>query len=213
MNPETNPTASSAPAVAEAETKDAPVPVWLIVLASLLFYWGAIYFDQYSGWFDPNVYAPYRDYNQVAEMRPPKGGSEELIRKGKIQFAVCATCHMETGLGNPANGCPPLAGSEWVKAPGVGRIVRIVSKGLTGPIQVKGQAWGTGVMLPIGDQLPGDERQKCEQIAAIISYVRDTFGDHASPVTPEQVQAIREEIKGRTASFEVKDLLLVPEDK
>ena len=213
MNPELNPTVSAAPAADDAEAKNAPVPIWFIVLASLLVYWGAIYFDQNSGWFDPHVYTPYRDYNQVAEMRPPSSGPEELLRKGKSAFAVCAVCHMDNGMGNPGNGCPPLAGSEWVKAPGAGRIVRIVSKGLMGPIQVKGQNWGTGVMLPIGDQLPGDERQKCEQIAAIVSYVRDTFGDHASPVTPEQVRAIREEIKGRTTSFEVKDLLQVPEDK
>ena len=38
----------------------AAVPVWLIVVLFLLLYWGAVYFDQHGGWFDPQVRAPYR---------------------------------------------------------------------------------------------------------------------------------------------------------
>ncbi len=34
------------------------MPVWVIVLLFLLFYWGMVYFDQHSGWFSPEVYTP-----------------------------------------------------------------------------------------------------------------------------------------------------------
>jgi len=120
-------------------------------------------------------------------------------------------CHMDTGIGNPANGCPPLDGSEWVSAPGPGRIIRIVSKGLTGPIEVKGTIYNTGTMLAIGDALPGDEKQKSESIAAIISYIRKTFGKSASPVSPEQVLKVRAEIKDHSGYFSPEDLKAAPE--
>ena len=118
---------------------------------------------------------------------------------------------MENGVGNPANGCPPLVGSEWVKNPGPGRIVRIISKGLMGPIEVAGKPYGTGTMLPVGDGLPGSEAEKSQAIAAIASYVRKTFGGITVAVKPEQVQAIRAQIKDRNSSWTAAELLTVPE--
>ena len=192
----------------------AAVPVWLIILLFVMVYWGMVYFDLHGAWFNPEVYAPYRSRPELEAMQPRQDDNAELFLKGKQMFSLtCAVCHMETGVGNPANGCPPLVGSEWVTAPGPGRITRIVSKGLIGPLEVKGQSYGTGTMLPIGDQLPGDEKEKAESIAAIISYVRKAFGNVPVAVKPEQVQAIREEIKGHSAPFTATELKAVPEDK
>jgi hypothetical protein len=112
---------------------------------------------------------------------------------------------METGVGNPANGCPPLIASEWVAAAGPNRLIRLVSKGGTGPIEVGGKPYN-GTMLPIGDQLPGDEAQKCESIAAILSYVRKNFGNISKPVTAEEVARVRESIKGHSASYSSAEL-------
>src|SRR5258706_10798708 len=93
----------------------AAVPVWLIILMFVSLYWGMVYFDLHGAWFNPQVYAPYRSDKELATMQPAMGGDEDLLRKGKQMFSLaCAVCHMETGVGNPANGCPPLAGSEWV---------------------------------------------------------------------------------------------------
>jgi mono/diheme cytochrome c family protein len=118
---------------------------------------------------------------------------------------------MENGIGNPANGCPPLVGSEWVKNPGPGRIVRIISNGLVGPIEVAGKPYGTGTMLAVGNGLPGDEKEKARAIAAIASYVRKTFGSIETPLKAEQVQAVRAQIKDRTASFTAAELLGIAE--
>ncbi|HTL54568.1 MAG TPA: c-type cytochrome [Candidatus Limnocylindrales bacterium] len=189
-----------------------PVPVWLILLLFLLLYWAMVYFDQRSGWFDQNVYIPFTSIQEVAKFQPVLSGADELILRGKqLYSANCAVCHMENGIGNPANGCPPLDGSEWVLAPGPARIIRIVSKGLQGPIEVKGTVYNTGTMLAIGDAMPGDEKQKSESIAAIISYVRKTFGKNASAVTPEQVLKVREEIKDHSGYFTPDLLKGVPE--
>ena len=189
-----------------------PAPVWLFVLLFLLLYWAMVYFDQRGAWFNEQVYAPYHSLDQLVAFQPPSGGPQEILQKGKALYALnCAVCHMEGGTGNPANGCPNLAGSEWVAAAGPGRIIRIVSKGATGPIEVNGKIWSSGTMLAIGDQMPGDEKEKAENIAAIISYVRQTFGNKASLVTPEEVAAVRQEIKIKTSYYSPEELKAAPE--
>jgi mono/diheme cytochrome c family protein len=131
--------------------------------------------------------------------------------RGRTLFIQnCAVCHMETGVGNPANGCPPLIASEWVTASGPNRIIRLVSKGGGGPIDVGGKQYN-GTMLPIGDQLPGEEREKCEKIADIVYYVRKNFGKIPTPVTAEQVAAVREKIKGHAVSYTAPELLTTSE--
>src|SRR5260221_5904653 len=120
MSPE-----SPRPTPPSAGTPMRSVPIWVIILLLLLIYWGMIYFDQHSGWFSQEVYAPYRSVAELEYYQIPKDEGEDLIRQGKDIFSKnCAVCHMENGIGNPANGCPPLVGSEWVSAPGAGRIVR-----------------------------------------------------------------------------------------
>jgi len=211
MSPETTELTPMISDALEPRARRTSVPIWLIILLLVLFYWGMVYFDLHGAWFDPRVYGPYRSYQEV-ELMWPKDDLAAWFAKGqKVFHDNCAVCHMDTGVGNPANGCPPLAGSEWVAAPGTGRIIRIVSKGLTGPIDVKGQAYGTGTMLPVGDQLAGDEKEKSENIAALISFVRKTFGNVPTPIKTEQVQAVRAKIKDHTGNFTAPELKTVPE--
>ena len=202
----------SARAEAEPTTSAAPVPMWLIAGLLLFLFVGAWYFEARGGWFEPKVYGPFLSVADLQRFRPRAGGDEEVLLKGMIQFkAYCAVCHMETGLGNPANGCPPLVGSEWVSTPSPGRMIRFVSKGMTGPITVKGQVYNTTTMLPIGDQLPGEEKDKAEVLAAILSYVRKTFGNVTVIVKPEQVQAVRAEIKDRKTPYTADEVMKEPE--
>src|ERR1041385_1042438 len=205
------PISSTAPDPAEPRAARRAVPIWLLILTLLLLYWAMLYFDQHGGWFSQEVYSPFRSVQELEALVPVAGGEESLQRGRQVFSMVCAVCHMDNGSGNPGNGCPPLVGSEWIKTPGPGRMIRIVSKGLTGPIQVNGQSYGSGTMLPIGDQLPGDEKQKSEDIAAVISYVRRNFGNVATIVTPDQVQAVRSQIKDHTTSFTSDELKAVPE--
>ena len=200
----------STPPAAAAEPRRG-APVWLFVLLFLMLYWAMLYFDQHGAWFNQQVYAPYHSFEQVMLFQPPSGEGD-FIQKGKQLYSLnCAVCHQEAGTGNPANGCPNLAGSEWVSAAGPGRLVRIVSKGATGPIEVNNKTWSGGTMLAIGDQMPGDEKQKAENIAAILTYIRKTFGNKASSVTPEQVAAIRDQIKSKTTYFSPEELKAAPE--
>jgi mono/diheme cytochrome c family protein len=104
---------------------------------------------------------------------------------GKAQFLVCGACHGQNGEGGPAG--PPLAGSEWVNGP-VSNLIRIQLRGLQGPIVVKGVEHN----FPAG--MAALAYQTDEQVAAVLTYVRNSFGNKAPAVKPEQVAALRSEV-------------------
>ena len=114
----------------------------------------------------------------------------------KIFATNCAACHQAEGQGL-AGQFPPLAGSSWVtedpETP-----VRIVLLGLQGAIEVEGQTYN-GIMPP-------QAHLNDEQIANLITYVRSSFGNDASPVEPSLVASIRSELSGRTNSWTAGEL-------
>ena len=190
-------------AVEDAEPTAGPAatPVWLFVLLLLLTYWGMYYLDEHSGGFQSLVYEPYSNLKYVQGLEPKTKGGEFLAR-GKRNFDLyCLICHQASGLGTPGQ-FPPLAGSEWVLAPGPNRIIHIVLNGLEGPIEVKGQAFN-GAMLAWKDIMTNDE-----DVAAVITYIRQRkdWGHNASAVKPEQVKPIREKLEGRSAPMTPDEL-------
>jgi Cytochrome c len=143
---------ATSPVYVEARTPNARVPVWLILLTALLFFWSAVYFDDHSGWFNTFVYSPYRSINEVIILQNNLGTVEPGLGRRKFE-AVCAICHGSDGRGKPGQ-APPLAGSEWVNAAGVNRLVRIPVLGLNGQIEVMGQHYNfpSGGMTPAAPQ-------------------------------------------------------------
>jgi mono/diheme cytochrome c family protein len=127
------------------------------------------------------------------------------FEEGKTLFTtICAVCHQPTGLGLP-NMFPPLAGSDWVNAPGSERLIRIVVHGFQGPINVNGKPFASlAPMMPPQGALPD------KQIAAVLTYARNAFGNKGSAVTPEQVKAVRDAEKDRVAMWDEASLLKVP---
>ena len=182
-----------------------PTPAWLFVLLIVLSYWGMLHLDHYAGGFSQSVFGPYRSYKQVADLQP-KSGPEMLIAKGQALYgANCMLCHGPAGLGSPGQ-FPPLAGSEWVTG-SPARLIRIPNNGLQGPITVKDQPWNLA-MAAIGATLSD------EDLAAILSYIRNSWGNKAAPITPQQVGAVRAEIGGRardgSAPWTSAELLKIP---
>lgn len=117
---------------------------------------------------------------------PTAGGIDPAILKiGKQQFLVCGACHGQNGEGTAAG--PPLAGSEWVLGPEE-NLIRIQLRGLIGPIIVKGQEYNfPGGMAALAYQTD-------EQIASVLTYMRNSFGSSAPPVTAAAVAALRSEV-------------------
>lgn len=163
------------------------MPLALLFIFSGLIFFGGTYLGRYSGHFHPAVFnenAPPPKAKKEGEKVPKT--PEELVALGKgVYQTVCMSCHQATGQGMPGV-FPPLAGSEWVTGSDE-RVVRIVLHGLTGPITVKGVTY-TNTMPPAG---PGSGfNLNAEKVAAVVSYIRQEWGNKAAPVLEEKVQAI-----------------------
>lgn len=182
---------------AESGAGRAPVPLWLIILFSVLLFGVMLYLDRHAGRFHPLVYAPYRNLNQVRQAQPA-GGAERMLAQGKAVYdRACGLCHQANGLG-VAGQFPPLVGSEWVTG-SPGRLIRIPLHGLSGPIVVNGVTWNLA-MPAMGAGLSDVE------LAAALTYIRQSWGNNASVITPEQVRAVREQTAGRTRPWTAAEL-------
>ncbi len=142
--------------------------------------------------------APAVDTTEIDKAPVEEGPIDPAIMaSGKVQYMVCAACHGQQGEGVPNLG-PPIAGAEWVTGP-VSNLIRIQLRGLEGPITVSGKEYN----FPAG--MAALNYQTDDQIAAVLTYIRNSFGNKASAVKPEQVEALRSEVgKPRLT---VKDLI------
>lgn len=177
---------------AEPDEAHRPVSILYVTMLCALFAWGGYYVQRYSG-----AYGPL-DYNEnglglVTSTNAPAPVDPYTMGK-RIFGDTCAKCHQPDGLGLPGQ-YPPLVGSEWVLAKGPARMIRIVLDGAQGPIKVKGLDFNNA-MTPWRDTLTD------QQIAAVITFVRTQkdWGHTASPVTPEEVAAIRKLTKDHAAA-------------
>ncbi len=96
--------------------------------------------------------------------------------------ANCASCHQPGGKGL-AGSFPPLAGNPIVSGDSQ-KVIHIVKYGLSGKIMVGPDAYN-GMMPPWGTQLSDD------QIAGVITYIRSSWGNGASPVSAAEVAAVK----------------------
>ena len=125
------------------------------------------------------------------------------VALGKTQFnAVCITCHQSTGLGI-AGIYPPLAGSEWVNGPSA-RLIRIVLYGLKGQITVEGHAYGAAAMPVFGQVAGSAYNWNDEKVAAVLTYVRQEWGNKSGPVTADEVAAVHKAIGDRKEMSEAE---------
>jgi mono/diheme cytochrome c family protein len=120
---------------------------------------------------------------------PLTAAQEELVAAGKNGYLVCAACHQTDGRGLEGR-APPLVGSSYVLGPKE-LLIRIALFGKEGTA-------GYPAMPPIG---MGDA-----QIAGILSYIRGAWGNTASPVSPEDVGAVRKEEATRIQAWTNEEL-------
>ena len=179
-----------------------PVPLWLIAVIGTLLFWGGYYFGQFAANFSPYVLDTLRPTQIVtAPIKTPP--SAEVLGQRTYNIS-CAPCHQADGNGVPGQ-FPPLANSEWVLTQHPGRIIRLVLHGLNGPITVRGQVYNNA-MPAWGENLSDD------QIAAVVTFIRNQWNNRASAATPEQVAEIRAKTQDRAAPWTASELLSIPED-
>jgi mono/diheme cytochrome c family protein/glucose/arabinose dehydrogenase len=134
---------------------------------------------------------------------PLKGEALSLFHKGAEVYSReghCITCHQPDGKGLPAAQFPPLSLTKWVLG-SEERLIKLTLHGLMGPIEVKGKKYPGQVPMTAFKQLGDDE------IAAVLTYVRNSFGNQASMITPAQVREVREATKGQSSFWTPAELL------
>jgi nitrite reductase (NO-forming) len=107
---------------------------------------------------------------------------DQQIKAGEVLFkGTCSACHQDKGQGIPGV-FPPLAGSDYLVADKK-RAIGVVLNGLTGKVTVNGTDYNS--VMPPMSQLSNDE------IAHILTYVTNEWGNSGPAVTPAEVAKVR----------------------
>lgn len=136
--------------------------------------------------FGPAQLARMEERKQQAHIRQPDEvndvlGKEALEAGAKLYGTYCVACHQGDGKGDGAR-FPPVAATRWVSG-NKPRLIDIVLNGLQGEIEVEGKPYN-GVM-------PGNAFLSDEEVAQLLTFLRQNFGNHADAVTPADVAAVR----------------------
>ncbi|SDT96465.1 Cytochrome c, mono-and diheme variants [Verrucomicrobium sp. GAS474] len=159
-------------------------PRWLTLLAGIAGLWALSYLFLYNGGFDGATV----DENATFAAAGDAGGEADPVAMGKKLYRRnCLACHGAEGRGLPGQ-YPPLAGSEIVLSKegfGENHLAWIVLDGLVGPVRVAGAPQCNGAMVPWKGYFDD------AKLAAVLTYIRQEWGNAAPPIAPEGVAAAR----------------------
>ncbi len=126
------------------------------------------------------------------------GGGDQMAEGKAGYMMICVACHQPNGLGLPMV-FPPLAKTDYVTGDPK-RFAAMILKGNAGPITVDGKLYN--------NMMPGQEAVLTDKkIAAIMTYVRASFGNNSPPVSADVVAAARKEFADRKAPWTEAELL------
>ena len=158
----------------EPEEGSHAIPMPMLALIILITAFGVYYYVNFAKDSPLPVAGPTASTQSPAESAAPPDGE-------KIFKTRCAACHQATGLGLKG-AFPPLAASEWALAePQVP--AAIVVYGISGEISVKGDTYR--------GQMPSFKQLSDQELAAVLTYVRRSWGNQATEVTPDRIAEAR----------------------
>jgi len=127
----------------------------------------------------------------------------DLGQRVFYEEASCFTCHRDHGEGI-VRIYPPLVGSEWATGDPE-RLIKLTLHGIWGKIQVRGKifesARGVPPMTAIGNMFTDAE------IAGVLTYVRNSWGNDASTISPDDVKRVRAATKTRRRFYSPEQLI------
>ena len=202
-------------AAIQRENKDpvagvTPVPLWVTLLCGAAVCWAGAYVGMFHGGFTSSIYNENESSPAALFPEPARANAKvtteivDPVAVGRgVYLGNCQACHIASGAGQTGL-IPPLAGSEWVNG-NEKRLAMILLKGLMGPVKVHGAAFN-GVM-PQWEASLNDKK-----IAAVLTYVRQEWGNKAGPIAPAQIAAAKKEFAAKKVSWTEAELLQVPDD-
>lgn len=172
-----------------------PIPLTLIFAFFALLMWGGYYLGEYSGDWRADVFEPDGEL-VAAGAEEPDDEEVDLMALGKRTYNNCSACHQNNGKG-VAGSFPPLDGSRWVTG-SEQRLVRVLLHGLQGEVVVNGETYN--------GQMPGWKQLTDEELAGVMTYIRNSWSNEASEISPELVAEIRQETEGRSNAWSASEL-------
>jgi len=104
------------------------------------------------------------------------------IERGKeVYTTYCMNCHLEDGSATP-DLYPPLAKADYLKKT-ADTLINVILKGQTGEVVVNDQKYN--------DEMLAQNYLSDEQIADVLNYIRNSWGNKMPAITPPQVKAMR----------------------
>jgi mono/diheme cytochrome c family protein len=125
-----------------------------------------------------------------------KADDEQMKRGQAVYSRTCIACHQPTGKGL-APVFPSIAGVPIVNGDAT-LPIKFILHGLMGPITVDGVTYNS-MMPPVAGVSDQD-------VADVLTYVRQSFGNKSNPVTADQVKAVRAANAARTAPWNTAEL-------
>ncbi|MEX2381374.1 MAG: c-type cytochrome [Opitutales bacterium] len=170
------------------------IPIFMLFLMSALLFAGGIYMVHFAAGYD---FLAYVETYVADPDEPGNDGPDPIIAGRALYEQHCVACHQQTGQGIPGV-FPPLSEVEWVTG-SEERLIRIPLHGLAGPIEVKGNTYN-GVMPGFAGTI--DDRR----MSYLLTYIRQAWENDASPVTADEVAAVRAAEAGRTQPWTAPQL-------
>lgn len=109
------------------------------------------------------------------------GISASIARGQKVYTQYCLSCHQPDGGGVP-NMNPPLIKTSYVTGDKV-RLIKVVLNGFAENVDIDGETYS--------NNMPPQNILKDQEIADVLTYVRNNFTNKGTAVTTAQVKAVR----------------------
>lgn len=169
------------------------VSLWLVLISAVVVLAAGAVMGQGGSFFgyDELIKVGYLRTKSPVPQEVPKVPVDALTllkKEGKKVYGNCASCHQDSGLGQTGQ-FPPLAGSEWVVG-NTEALSLIIHNGIQGPIEVAGSQYN-GNMSAFGANL------NAKELAALMTFIRNSWGNEASIVSPSMAANALEISKNR----------------
>lgn len=131
--------------------------------------------------------APKKQVSKPKPVAATPAPAKAIMDRGKLVYLQqCLACHQVDGGGVPKLNAPLDAATQVVNN-NKERLIRIVLKGMTESVELDGEYY-SNKMAPHSDLTD-------QQVSDVLTYVRNSWSNKASAITPAEVKAVRAKIK------------------
>ena len=151
------------------------------------------------------VIAERQEKKEIASKDLSPLGKQQYLSGKPLYERICAGCHGISGEGLVPI-APPLKQSEWVLGP-EDRLISIILHGMTGPVSVNGKLYKEPEIQPMMPGLKDNQELSDKDMAALLTYIRNSWGNDATEVNDSTVNAVRKRSMDRTDPYTQEALM------